>query len=491
MTGKWQLKDHEAEKQLFTRRLAVAAVIVALLFSALIVKLLDLQVVQYEYFSARSDGNRLHSQYVPPARGLIFDSQGELLADNQPIFNLTIVKEQVEDLDSTLAFLATLIRLSDDDIAQFQNRLNRNRVPFSSVTLRYLLSEEEKARVAVNSHQLSGVAIESQFVRSYPLGSLTAHSVGYVSEINREEMNALTDAQKENYGGTYHMGKSGVERTYEALLHGTVGYEIVEKNNRGQIMRRLDRTDPVAGKNLTLHLNAKLQMAAEQALGDFRGAVVAIEPATGGILAMVSKPGFDPNLFVTGISNKDYSVLVNDVVNTPLFDRSTNPYPPGSTVKPFIGLAGLQSGTIDYEFTIQDPGYFRLPGVSYRWVTTRFAPPSEVVMGRQIYKKRFIRAVTPFSMIWVTALALTASMGFFPYLGSVTTSRLTSAMPEPASSPPATGRGKVGENPGTPVIPSTRRSGRAICGQHRSSWRQLPPFWPTGARWFSRECSKQ
>ncbi len=367
MTGKWQLKDHEAEKQLFTRRLAVAAVIVALLFSALIVKLLDLQVVQYEYFSARSDGNRLHSQYVPPARGLIFDSQGELLADNQPIFNLTIVKEQVEDLDSTLAFLSTLIRLSDDDIAQFQNRLNRNRVPFSSVTLRYLLSEEEKARVAVNSHQLSGVAIESQFVRSYPLGSLTAHSVGYVSEINREEMNALTDAQKENYGGTYHMGKSGVERTYEALLHGTVGYEIVEKNNRGQIMRRLDRTDPVAGKNLTLHLNAKLQMAAEQALGDFRGAVVAIEPATGGILAMVSKPGFDPNLFVTGISNKDYSVLVNDVVNTPLFDRSTNPYPPGSTVKPFIGLAGLQSGAIDYEFTIQDPGYFRLPGVSYRW----------------------------------------------------------------------------------------------------------------------------
>lgn len=225
MTGKWQLKDHEAEKQLFTRRLAVAAVIVALLFSALIVKLLDLQVVQYEYFSARSDGNRLHSQYVPPARGLIFDSQGELLADNQPIFNLTIVKEQVEDLDSTLAFLSTLIRLSDDDIAQFQNRLNRNRVPFSSVTLRYLLSEEEKARVAVNSHQLSGVAIESQFVRSYPLGSLAAHSVGYVSEINREEMNALTDAQKENYGGTYHMGKSGVERTYEALLHGTVGYE--------------------------------------------------------------------------------------------------------------------------------------------------------------------------------------------------------------------------------------------------------------------------
>tara|TARA_B100001057_G_scaffold55023_1_gene48899 strand:+ start:3672 stop:5648 length:1977 start_codon:yes stop_codon:yes gene_type:complete len=367
MTGKWQLKDHEAEKQLFTRRLAVAAVIVAFLFALLIVKLLNLQIVRHEYYSARSDGNRLHSQYVPPARGLIFDSHGKLLADNQPIFNLTVVKEQVEDLDATLEYLSTLIRLSDDDIEQFQNRLRRNRVPFSSVTLRYLLSEGEKARVAVNGHLLGGVAIESQFVRSYPLGSLTAHSLGYVSEINREEMNALTDAQRENYGGTYHIGKSGVERTYEELLHGTVGYEIVEKNNRGQIMRRLDRTDPVAGKNLTLYLNAQLQIAAEKALGDSRGAVVAIDPATGGILAMVSKPGFDPNLFVTGISGKDYSVLINDVVNTPLFDRSTNPYPPGSTVKPFIGLAALQSGTVDYDFVIQDPGYFRLPGVSYRW----------------------------------------------------------------------------------------------------------------------------
>ena len=311
-----------------------------------------------------------------PCARLIFDSQGELLADNQPIFNLTIVKEQVEDLDSTLAFLATLIRLSDDDIAQFQNRLNRNRIPFSSVTLRYLLSEEEKARVAVNSHQLAGVAIESQFVRSYPLGSLTAHSVGYVSEINREEMNALTDAQKENYGGTYHMGKSGVERTYEALLHGTVGYEIVEKNNRGQIMRRLDRTDPVAGKNLTLHLNAKLQMAAEQALGDFRGAVVAIEPATGGILAMVSKPGFDPNLFVTGISNKDYSVLVNDVVNTRFSIVRPIPIHPGQQSSHSLVLRGYKAArsTMSSRFRIRGISGFR--ECLTAGVTTRFAPPS-------------------------------------------------------------------------------------------------------------------
>ena len=365
--GKWQLKDHEAERRLFNRRLTVAGVFVMLLFSALVIKLVNLQVYQHEYFSARSDGNRLHSQYVPPARGLIFDRSGRLLADNQPIFNLTVVREQVEDMDALLETLAGMISLTEDDIAQFERRLQRNRVPYTSVPLRYVLSEEEKSRIAVISHKLDGVAIEPQFVRQYPYAALTAHSVGYVSEINREELDSLDEAQRENYGGTNHIGKTGIERTYEDLLHGTVGYELVEKNNRGQVTRRLDRTDPVAGKNLTLHLDGRLQEAAHAALGDFRGAVVAIEPSTGGILAMVSKPGFDPNLFVTGISSGDYSRLVTDQVNTPLFDRSTNPYPPGSTVKPFIGLAGLHHELVDYDYTIQDPGYFRLPGVSYRW----------------------------------------------------------------------------------------------------------------------------
>lgn len=367
MISKWQLKDHEAERQLFNRRLLTAAVFVIILFCALLAKLVNLQVYQYDYFSARSDGNRLHSQYVPPARGLIFDRNGELLADNQPIFNLMVVREQVEDLDATLNFLSTLIRLTDEDIEQFNTRLGRNRVPFSSVPLRYVLSDGEKSRVAVNSHTLAGVAIEPQFVRQYPLAELTAHSVGYVSEINQAELASLSDEERENYGGTNHIGKTGIERTYEELLHGKVGYEIVEKNNRGQVMRRLDRTDPIAGKNITLHIDSRLQIAAEQALGDFRGAIVAIDTTTGGILAMVSKPGFDPNLFVTGISSKDYRVLVTDVVNTPLFDRTTNPYPPGSTVKPFLGLGGLDQGLVDYDFAIQDPGYFRLPGVSYRW----------------------------------------------------------------------------------------------------------------------------
>ena len=367
MTEKWQLKDHEAERELFSSRLVVASVFVVLLFTALIIKLVNLQVSQYDYFSARSDGNRLHSQYVPPARGLIFDNRGQLLADNQPIFNLTVVREQVGDLNETLDYLDTLIDLSDDEREQFSNRLRRNRVPFSSVPIRYVLSEEDKSKIAVNSFKLPGVAIEPQFVRQYPLKDLAAHSVGYVSEINRGELDSFDDEERENYGGTNHIGKTGIERTYEDLLHGTVGYEIVEKNNRGQVMRRLDRTDPVAGKNISLYLDSQLQIVAEEALGNYRGAVVAIDPNTGGILAMVSKPGFDPNLFVTGISNKNYSVLVTDEINTPLFDRSTNPYPPGSTIKPFLGLGGLHHGLVDYEFTIEDPGYFRLPGVRYRW----------------------------------------------------------------------------------------------------------------------------
>jgi len=367
MAEKWQVKDHESERRLVDRRLAVAGLFVGLLFLALVVKLISLQVYQYDYFATRSDDNRLHSQYVPPTRGLVFDRNGELLADNQPIFNLTVVRELVADMDQSLDTVSSLIDLSGDDVEQFRDRLARRRVPHTSVLLRYQLNEEEMARIAVAQHRLPGFAIEAQLVRHYPLDSLTAHTVGYVAEINRDELDDMDELEKENYGGTNHIGKTGIERTYEHLLHGQVGYETVEKNNRGQVMRVLDRTDPVAGQDITLHLDARLQIAAEKALGDFRGAVVAIDPETGGILAMVSKPGFDPNLFVTGISSKDFSKLITDKLNTPLFDRTTNPYPPGSTVKPFIGLGGLHHEFVDYEFAIEDPGYFRLPGVRYRW----------------------------------------------------------------------------------------------------------------------------
>jgi penicillin-binding protein 2 len=218
--GRWQLKDREAERRLFARRMLVASIVVAFLFAALLVKLINLQVTQYDYFAARADGNRLHSQYVPPARGLIFDRSGELLADNQPIFNLSVVRERVDDIEATFELLSSLIRLAPEDVEQFRERLKRRRVPFSSVPLRYVLTEEEKARVSVNAHRLPGISIEPQFVRSYPTGELNAHAIGYVSEINREELDAFAEDVRENYGGTNHIGKTGIERTYEALLHG-------------------------------------------------------------------------------------------------------------------------------------------------------------------------------------------------------------------------------------------------------------------------------
>ncbi|MBT8146126.1 MAG: penicillin-binding protein 2 [Gammaproteobacteria bacterium] len=372
MADKWQVKDHESERRLVNRRLTVAGLFVGLLFLALVIQLINLQIRQYDYFATRSDDNRLHSQYVPPTRGLIYDRNGQLLADNQPIFNLTVVRELVADMDESLDHVASVIDLSSDDVEQFKTRLSRRRVPHTSVPLRYQLNEQEMAKIAVAQHRLPGFAIEAQLVRHYPLNSLTAHTVGYVAEINQEELDDMDELDRENYGGTDHIGKTGIERTYEDLLHGQVGYETVEKNNRGQVMRVLDRTDPVAGQDITLHLDAQLQIAAEQALGDFRGAVVAIDPETGGILAMVSKPGFDPNLFVTGISSKDFNKLITDKLNTPLFDRTTNPYPPGSTLKPFLGLGGLHHEFVDYDYSIEDPGYFRLPGVRRRWYDYTF-----------------------------------------------------------------------------------------------------------------------
>src|SRR5690606_22920951 len=309
MAEKLKLNDHESESLIFNRRMLVAGIIIGLLITCLVSWMLYLQVYRYDYFAARSDGNRLHSQYVAPNRGLIYDRNGVLLADNRPIFNLTVVRETAGDIDVALDMLRSLINLSDDEIEQYRTRQSRRPVPHTSVPVRYQLTEEEIASIAVNQHLLPGFAVEAQLVRHYPFQEMAAHALGYVSEINRDELLATTEEQSNNYRGSQQIGKTGVEKTYEELLHGTVGYETVEKNNRGQVMRVLDRTDPIPGRDVVLHLDSKLQIAATEALGDRRGAVVAIDPATGGILAMVSKPSYDPNLFVTGISRAQLSAL--------------------------------------------------------------------------------------------------------------------------------------------------------------------------------------
>jgi len=357
------LKDHSLERRIFLSRLLIGAVITLLLIAMLVLRLVYLQVYQHQYFSTVSDNNRIYSQAIVPTRGRIYDRNGVLLADNKPSYNLTVVRENVPDMTASLAFIQTLITLPDEDIEKYQQRQRRRNVPFSSVPLAYDLSEEEIARLAVNQFRLPGFQVEAQLVRNYPLGAPIAHAVGYLSSITEQELRTVN---AENYEGTHQIGKIGVEKFYEPVLHGQVGYETVEKNARGQIMKVLDRSDPIPGEDLVLHLDSQLQLRAWEALGDFRGGVVALDVNTGGVLAMVSKPSFDPNLFVGGISQRDYEML-NHPVQTPLFNRALAKYAPGSTVKPFVGLAGLDYAIRTRDYQVSDPGYFNLPGDSHTY----------------------------------------------------------------------------------------------------------------------------
>lgn len=361
MAEKLTLQDLSKERRIFLSRILIAAVIVVLLFLLLLARLIHLQVFEHEYYSSKSDNYRIHIQSVPPTRGLIYDRNGILLAENVPAFSLVLVKEHSGDVETVLERLQGLVDLSQEDIDKFYTRFNQRQVPFSSTLLKFNLSEEEMARIAVNQFRLPGVSVEAQLVRHYPLGDIFAHSVGYLGSISEEELREL-DAV--DYSGTNQIGKMGVERFYEDLLHGTVGYETVEKNARGQIMKVLDRTDPVPGQDIVLNLDAHLQLAALNALGEYRGAIVALDPDSGGVLSMVSNPGFDPNLFAQGISRQDFEKL-RDPVLSPMFNRALAGYSPGSTVKPFVGLAGLDYGIRTREYTIDDPGYFELDGTDH------------------------------------------------------------------------------------------------------------------------------
>lgn len=363
MAERITLQDPAQERRIYLSRLIIGGGIALLLILLLIARLIWLQVFNHEYYTSKSDGYRIHVQPVVPTRGLIFDRNGVLLAENRPSFSLMLVREHAGDIGATLDVLKGLIDLSEDDIEKFHARLNQRRVPFSAVPVRINLSEEEIARIAVNQFRLPGVRVEAQLVRHYPLGDSFAHAVGYLGSISEEELRQVDPV---NYSGTHQIGKMGVERFYEDLLHGRVGYETVEKNARGQIMKVLERSDPVPGQDITLHLDAQLQLAAEQALGDYRGAVVALDARSGGVLAMVSKPAFDPNLFVQGISQAEYRKL-NHPIETPLFNRALAKYAPGSTVKPFIGLAALDYGLRTREYEVSDPGYYRLPGARHTY----------------------------------------------------------------------------------------------------------------------------
>lgn len=357
------LAERRRERRLVAVRAAIAGALVLLALSLVTLRAVRLQVHQHEHFSVLSRENRVKIQPVPPSRGLIYDAKGVLLADNNPSFTLEITVEKVDDLPGTIQALSAIISVDDTDLARFE-RLKRQRMRYQGVPLRLNLTPEEVARFSIDSHRFPGVDVSAELIRTYPKGPLTAHVLGYVGRINADEM-ARIDAS--DYAGTHFIGKGGVEKAHEALLHGRVGYRQVEVNARGRVLRTLEGKAPVPGQDLHLFLDAGLQQAATDALGENRGAVVAIDPRNGGVLALVSKPSFDPNPFVEGIALQDYHALLYSP-DKPLFDRAVRgQYPPGSTIKPFVGLGGLASGVVDARKTKYCPGYFQLPGQSHRY----------------------------------------------------------------------------------------------------------------------------
>ncbi len=357
MAERLTLKDPYKEVRVFGARMMVSAFIVLLLMGVLVYRYFDLQIHQYEKYRTESDRNRVQLQPIAPKRGIIFDRNGVVLADNAPSYSLTITKERVANLDATLALLRTLLPIDDDDVDKFNERFE-DRHPYQSVPLRFRLTEEEIAILAINRYRLPGVEVEAEFVRSYPHSALFAHALGYVGRISEKELKTLDPT---NYSGTHYVGKIGVERFYEAQLHGQVGYQNVETNARGRVLRILERNEPVSGNNIKLFLDAQLQQIARAALGENRGAVVALDPRTGGVLVLVSAPDFDANLFVTGISGTAYKEL-RDSPDMPLFNRSLQgTYPPGSTMKPFFALAGLAYGVVTPDTRVFDPGWYQLP----------------------------------------------------------------------------------------------------------------------------------
>jgi penicillin-binding protein 2 len=357
------IKDAAWESQLFRGRSLVAAVCIAVMSLLLAGRMAHLQVLEHAHFATLSEDNRVKVVPVPPTRGLIFDRNGIVLAENVATFSLELVPEAVDDLDATVKALAEIVDIADVDWQRFRRTLQSSR-RFERVPLRLRLSQEEVARFSVNRHRFPGVEVEARLSRYYPLGALTAHVVGYVGRINEKELRRIDAA---DYSGSTHIGKTGVEKSYEDQLHGEVGYQHVEINAQGRVLRVLERRDPVPGDNLTLYLDVGLQKSATEALSEESGAVVAIDPLTGGVVAMVSKPGFDANLFVDGIDRKTYRGLLRSA-GRPLFNRALNgQYPPGSTIKPFLALAGLELGIEKARRKTWCPGWFRLPGKEHRY----------------------------------------------------------------------------------------------------------------------------
>lgn len=361
-----QIRDYTAESALFSRRALVAFMGIVALMGVLLVNLYNIQVNQFQDYKTRSNDNRIKVVPIAPNRGLIYDRNGILLAENRPIFSLELTPEKIKDIDETIIQLRTFLEISEERITRFHKERKRTR-RFKSVPLLNQLTEEQVALFSVNQHRFPGVEVNATLKRYYPYGKVLTHVLGYVSRINDRDLQRLEREDKvANYQATRDIGKLGIERFYEDLLHGTAGYQEVEVNNRGRIIRTLKYVPPVPGQDIVLNLDIKLQQYLYGLLDGRRGSAILLDPTDNGVLAMLSSPSYDPNSFVHGISGKDYRALLEDK-DRPLVNRATlGIYPPASTVKPFIAVAALQEKVITTKTTRNDPGYWRIPNSKTR-----------------------------------------------------------------------------------------------------------------------------
>lgn len=362
-----ELRDHPAELHKFRIRLAISAGFVLILFLVLYVRFYYLQVTQQEHYHTLAEANRISISPLVPNRGLIYDRNGRVLAQNYSAYTLEIVPSKFQDLEATLDELATVIEITPTDRQRFKKLMKESK-RFKSLPIRNRLTDVEIASFAANRYRFPGIEIKARVLRQYPEKEIVSHVVGYISRINDKDLEQLEfNGELNNYRGSHHIGKIGIEQSYEKQLHGISGFEEVETDAIGRSIRVLSRTPPVPGNNLILSLDLGLQEAAEKAFGDHRGALVALDPNNGEVLAFVSKPGYDTNLFIGGIDQESWNLL-NNSIDRPLNNRALRGvYPPGSTFKPFMALAALELGKRTPEYSMSDPGYFSLPGVERRY----------------------------------------------------------------------------------------------------------------------------
>lgn len=362
-----ELRNYLHEQYYFRLRLGFTALVVLSLFALLASRFYYLQVKQYNHYQTLAENNRISLIPIAPNRGLILDKNGVVLAHNFFVYTLEITPAKIKDLEVTIAEISQFVEISPLDRKRF-NKLRQESRNFESVPIRTHLNEVEAAKFAVNHYRFPGVEIKSRLFRHYPLGKLGSHMVGYIGRINDKDLvNLEKSGDLSNYKGSDHIGKSGLEQFYENQLHGTTGFQQVEVDADGHAVRVLSSNAPIPGDNLILSADSKLQEIAETAFGDRRGALVAINPKTGEVLSYVSQPTFDPNLFVGGIDTENWKLL-NDSLDKPLINRPLRGvYPPGSTFKPFVALAGLEAGKRTPPFAIHDAGYFSLPNSRHRY----------------------------------------------------------------------------------------------------------------------------